>query len=136
MEKVTLSKACRIVVKESIQAYRRLKLLEGAGKGSSTKRCKRDLCDQKAIVPALVDKDGTTQTTVPKCLMPPAEEVPPILESEVAHAIRRMKPGTAPGPDGISADILRAGGSTLCSLLAKRFNHYLRLARIPDQGQA
>ncbi|VDO99400.1 unnamed protein product [Heligmosomoides polygyrus] len=121
--------------------------------GSSIKSCKRDLCDQKAIMSALMDKDGTTQTsrrameaivqefytdlfrsstTVPKCLMPPAEEVPPILESEVAHAIRRMKPGTAPGPDGISADLLRAGGSALCSLLAKHFNHYLRLGRIPD----
>ncbi|VDO19550.1 unnamed protein product [Heligmosomoides polygyrus] len=43
-----------------------------------------------------------------------------------------MKPGTAPGPDGISADLLRAGGSALCSLLAKHFNHYLRLGRIPD----
>ncbi|VDP43352.1 unnamed protein product [Heligmosomoides polygyrus] len=43
-----------------------------------------------------------------------------------------MKPGTAPGPDGISADLLRTGGSALCSLLAKHFNHYLRLGRIPD----
>ncbi|WKX91158.1 hypothetical protein Q1695_009751 [Nippostrongylus brasiliensis] len=43
-----------------------------------------------------------------------------------------MKPGTAPGPDGISADPLRAGGSALCSLLTKHFNHYLRLGRIPN----
>ncbi|WKY01731.1 hypothetical protein Q1695_015607 [Nippostrongylus brasiliensis] len=64
--------------------------------------------------------------------MPPAEEAPLILESEVAYAIRRMKPGTAPGPDGISADLFRVGGSALCSLLTKHFNHYLRLGRIPD----
>ncbi|VDO91627.1 unnamed protein product [Heligmosomoides polygyrus] len=32
LEKVTVMKACRIAVKESIQAYRRLKLLEAAGK--------------------------------------------------------------------------------------------------------
>ncbi|WKY17319.1 hypothetical protein Q1695_001710 [Nippostrongylus brasiliensis] len=56
--------------------------------------------------------------------MPPAEEAPPTLESEVAYAIRRMKPGTASGPDGISADLRRAGATALCSLL---FNHYLRL---------
>ncbi|WKX95573.1 hypothetical protein Q1695_012211 [Nippostrongylus brasiliensis] len=43
LEKVTISKACRLAVKESIQAYRRLKLLEAAQKGSSIKRCKRDL---------------------------------------------------------------------------------------------
>ncbi|WKX96245.1 hypothetical protein Q1695_012582 [Nippostrongylus brasiliensis] len=64
--------------------------------------------------------------------MPQAEEAPPILESEVAYAIRRMKPGPAPGPDGISAELLRAGGGTLCSLVAKHFNHYLRLGRIPS----
>ncbi|WKX95574.1 hypothetical protein Q1695_012212 [Nippostrongylus brasiliensis] len=84
---------------------------------------------------ALMDKDGVTQTSrraieavvqdfhtdlsrssipVAKCAMPPAEEAPPILELEVAYAIGRMKPGTAPGPDGISADLLRAGGSALC----------------------
>ncbi|WKY17320.1 hypothetical protein Q1695_001710 [Nippostrongylus brasiliensis] len=61
--------------------------------------------------------------------MPPAEEAPPTLESEVAYAIRRMKPGTASGPDGISADLRRAGATALCSLL---FNHYLRLGRIPN----
>ncbi|WKX88632.1 hypothetical protein Q1695_008343 [Nippostrongylus brasiliensis] len=149
LRKNTISKACRLAVKESIQAYRRLKLLEAAQKGSSIKRCKRDLCDQKAVMSALMDKDGVTQTSrraieavvqdfytdsfrssipVAKSVMPPAEEAAPILTSEVAYAIRRMKSGTAPGPDGISADLLRAGGSALCSLLTKHFNHYLRLA--------
>ncbi|WKX88631.1 hypothetical protein Q1695_008343 [Nippostrongylus brasiliensis] len=50
LRKNTISKACRLAVKESIQAYRRLKLLEAAQKGSSIKRCKRDLCDQKAVI--------------------------------------------------------------------------------------
>ncbi|WKY12022.1 hypothetical protein Q1695_003521 [Nippostrongylus brasiliensis] len=153
LERVTISKACRLAVKESIQAYGRLKLLEAAKKGSSIMRCKRDLCDQMAVMSALMDKDGVTQTSrraieavvqdfytdlfrssipVAKCVMPPAEEAPPILESEVAYAIRRMKPGTAPGPDGISADLLRAVGSALCSLLTKHFNHYIHLGRIPN----
>ncbi|WKY02509.1 hypothetical protein Q1695_016073 [Nippostrongylus brasiliensis] len=62
LERVTISKACRLAVKESIQAYRRLKLLEVAQKGSSIKRCERDLCDQKTVMTALMDKDGVTQT--------------------------------------------------------------------------
>ncbi|WKY12110.1 hypothetical protein Q1695_003579 [Nippostrongylus brasiliensis] len=95
LERVTISKACRLAVKESIQAYRRLKLLEAAQKGSSIKRCKRDICDQKAVMSALMDKDGVTQTSrraietvvqdfymdlfrssipVAKCVMTPAEE--------------------------------------------------------------
>ncbi|WKY06508.1 hypothetical protein Q1695_006583 [Nippostrongylus brasiliensis] len=113
LERVTISKACQLAVKESIQAYRRLKLLEAAQKGSSMKRCKRDLCGQKAVRSALMDKDGVTQTSrrtieaivqdfytdsfrssipVAKCVIPSIEEAPPILESEVAYAIRRMKP--------------------------------------------
>ncbi|WKX88630.1 hypothetical protein Q1695_008343 [Nippostrongylus brasiliensis] len=62
LRKNTISKACRLAVKESIQAYRRLKLLEAAQKGSSIKRCKRDLCDQKAVMSALMDKDGNMRT--------------------------------------------------------------------------
>ncbi|VDP03100.1 unnamed protein product [Heligmosomoides polygyrus] len=86
----------------------------------------------EAIVQEFYTDLFRSSITVPKCLMPPAEEVPPVLESEVAHAIRRMRPGTAPGPDGISAGLVRAGGSALFSILAKHFSHYLRLGRIPD----
>ncbi|WKY00653.1 hypothetical protein Q1695_015017 [Nippostrongylus brasiliensis] len=44
-----------------------------------------------------------------------------------------MKSGTAPGPDKISADLLRAGNHTLHSLLAAHMTSYLRKERIPDQ---
>ncbi|WKX88354.1 hypothetical protein Q1695_008195 [Nippostrongylus brasiliensis] len=54
--------------------------------------------------------------------MPPAEEEPPILESEVAYAIRRMKPGTAPGPDGFSADLLRAGDEFVIKLMGQHIS--------------
>ncbi|VDO19596.1 unnamed protein product [Heligmosomoides polygyrus] len=84
-----------------------------------------------------MDNDGTTQKsqrameaivqefytdlfrssiTVPKCLMPPAEEAPPILLFPEWEVLPQL---------------VRAGGS-VCSLLAKHFNHYLRLGWIPD----
>ncbi|WKY17321.1 hypothetical protein Q1695_001711 [Nippostrongylus brasiliensis] len=63
LKRVTIYKACRLAVKESIQADKRLKLLEAAQKGSSIERRKRDLCDQKAVMTALMDKDGVTQTS-------------------------------------------------------------------------
>ncbi|WKY11909.1 hypothetical protein Q1695_003464 [Nippostrongylus brasiliensis] len=90
-------------------------------------RCKRDLCDQKATMSALMDKDEVTQTSrraieaivqdfytdlfrssipVARSVIHPADEAPPILKSEVAYSIGRMKPRTAPGLDGISADAL------------------------------
>ncbi|KIH55033.1 hypothetical protein ANCDUO_14818 [Ancylostoma duodenale] len=58
---------------------------------------------------------------------------PPILESEVAQAIKNMKKGTAPGPDSIPADLLRAGNTAFYSVLAKHFNHYLENGMIPHQ---
>ncbi|KAK6730725.1 hypothetical protein RB195_007287 [Necator americanus] len=44
-----------------------------------------------------------------------------------------MKPGTAPGPDFISADFLRAGGHPLHVILAAHMTSYLQKERIPDQ---
>ncbi|KAK6749833.1 hypothetical protein RB195_002068 [Necator americanus] len=43
-------------------------------------------------------------------IIPTGEAPPRILPSEVRVAIKSMKPGTASGPDFISADFLRAGG--------------------------
>ncbi|KAK6744366.1 hypothetical protein RB195_011208 [Necator americanus] len=60
-------------------------------------------------------------------------EAPPrILLSEVRVAIKSMKPGTAPGPDFISADFLRAGGP-LHVILAAHMTSYLQKERIQDQ---
>ncbi|XGW09915.1 hypothetical protein V3C99_011857 [Haemonchus contortus] len=140
--------------KQSLREYRRTKLLKAAEARSSIRRCKRDLNDQKAVMSALLDKDGSVKTSrssmenivqdfytelfrsstfVPKCSMPPYEETPAILDSEVANAIRSMKKGTAPGLDNIPADLLRSGSTALHTLLAEHFNQYLRLKRIPQQ---
>uniref|UniRef100_A0A7I4YII4 Endo/exonuclease/phosphatase domain-containing protein n=1 Tax=Haemonchus contortus TaxID=6289 RepID=A0A7I4YII4_HAECO len=97
LEKVIVNKACRMAVKESLREYRRTKLLKAAEAKLSIKRCKRDLNDQKAMISALLDKDGSVKTSrssmenivqdfytelfrsstfVPKCSMPPYEEPP------------------------------------------------------------
>ncbi|KAK6736221.1 hypothetical protein RB195_019101 [Necator americanus] len=46
-----------------------------------------------------------------------------------------MKPGTAPGPDFISADFLRADGHPLHVVLAMHMTSYLQKERIPDQWE-
>ncbi|VDL66669.1 unnamed protein product [Nippostrongylus brasiliensis] len=64
----------------------------------------------------------------------PAGETPPrIPPSEVQAAIGSMKSGAAPGPDKISADLLRTGNHTLHSLLAAHMTSYLWKERVPDQ---
>ncbi|KAK6749451.1 hypothetical protein RB195_001826 [Necator americanus] len=49
-----------------------------------------------------------SSTSVSSPIISTGEAPPPILPSEVRDAIKSMKPGTAPGPDFISADFLRA----------------------------
>ncbi|VDO42878.1 unnamed protein product [Haemonchus placei] len=48
-----------MAVKQSLREYGRTKLLKAAEARSSIRRCKRDLSDQKAVMSALLDKDGS-----------------------------------------------------------------------------
>ncbi|KAK6762521.1 hypothetical protein RB195_023298 [Necator americanus] len=48
------------------------------------------------------------------------------------YAIKSMKPGTAPGPDFISAYFLGVGGHPLLVILAAHITSYLQKERIPD----
>ncbi|KAK6742495.1 hypothetical protein RB195_010014 [Necator americanus] len=66
-------------------------------------------------------------------IIPTGEAPPRILPSEVRVAIKSMKPDTAPGPDFISADFLRAGGHPLHVISAAHMTSYLQKERIPDQ---
>ncbi|KAE9412453.1 hypothetical protein Angca_001662, partial [Angiostrongylus cantonensis] len=64
----------------------------------------------------------------------PAGETPlGILPSEVRVAIESMKRGTAPGPDNVTADFLKAGVHNLHVLLADHMTAYLQKETIPDQ---
>ncbi|KAK6742262.1 hypothetical protein RB195_009867 [Necator americanus] len=74
-----------------------------------------------------------SSTPVSSPIIPTGEAPPRILPSEVRVAIKSMKPGTAPGPDFISADFLRAGGHPLHVILAAHMTSYLQKERIPDQ---
>ncbi|KAK6747824.1 hypothetical protein RB195_000798 [Necator americanus] len=74
-----------------------------------------------------------SSTPVSSPIIPSGETAPRILRSEVRVAIKSMKPGTAPGPDFISADFLRAGGHLLHVVLAAHMTSYLQRERIPDQ---
>ncbi|KAK6748747.1 hypothetical protein RB195_001397 [Necator americanus] len=74
-----------------------------------------------------------SSTPVSTPIIPTGEAPPRILPSEVRVAIKSMKPGTAPGPDFISADFLWAGGHPLHVILAAHMTSYLQKERIPDQ---
>ncbi|CAD6197841.1 unnamed protein product [Caenorhabditis auriculariae] len=151
---MTIEKACRIAVETSLANRRKNVLLLTAEKHQSIRKKKFELIDLTTVMTALKDKNGHLKTSrkemedltvdyytrlfqssvaVPRSATPPAEEEPPIIEEEVAHAIRRLKNGTAAGPDNISTEILKSGGDALNRLLAKRFSTYLKNNEIPEQ---
>ncbi|KAH6044453.1 hypothetical protein HBI67_247390 [Parastagonospora nodorum] len=59
-------------------------------------------------------------------------EMPPIIEKEVADAIRTASPLKAPGPDGIANRALQAGSRLLTPHLVRVFNRSLHLGYCPE----
>ncbi|EYC46025.1 hypothetical protein Y032_0411g969 [Ancylostoma ceylanicum] len=154
LEKITINKACRIAMKESLREHRRNKLLSAATQKGSLKRCQRELADYTTMTMCLKDKDGLPKTAstdieriatdfyttlyrsttmASRCSSLTEERPPPILTSEVRNAIYSLKKETIPGPDGITADLLRVEGYTMHKLLADHFNCYLEAGTIPNQ---
>ncbi|KAK6751184.1 hypothetical protein RB195_002886 [Necator americanus] len=133
---------------------RQKKILEVAQRRTSLKKCRRELCEYNIPLAALLSEDGTrtssrremeiiterfysnlfrSSTLVSSPIIPTGEAPSRILPSEVRVAIKSMKPGTAPGPDFISANFLRAGGHPLHVILAAHMTSYHQKERIPDQ---
>lgn len=61
------------------------------------------------------------------------EEVPPIMEEEVAFILKKLKSQKTPGPDNISNEVLKAGGNILIKELTGLFNLILEQEAIPQQ---
>ncbi|CAD6200263.1 unnamed protein product [Caenorhabditis auriculariae] len=154
LERLTIDKACRMAVQESLANRRRSALLQTAEKRQSLKKKKFELVDERTVMTALKDENGQLKTSrnemerltvdfytelfrsdvpVPRTPTPPPEDEPPILPEEVKYAIRKLKVGTAAGPDNISSELLKAGGDSLYRLLARHFSKYLSEASIPEQ---
>ena len=154
LERLVANATCRKALQEDLRKYRQTRMLEAAKRRASLKKCRRDLNDYRVPLTSLLNEDGTptssrhemesiakrfysnlfcSSTPVPKPHIPAGEKPPEILPSEVRAAINTMKAGTAPGPDHISADLLRAGGHRLHVILAAHLSSYLRKESIPDQ---
>ncbi|CAK1587710.1 unnamed protein product [Parnassius mnemosyne] len=60
-------------------------------------------------------------------------EIPPIDEIEILQAIKRLKLDKCPGPDKVTNEAIRYGGTLLAMPLAHLFNLILETATIPIQ---
>ena len=61
------------------------------------------------------------------------DEIPPILPSELTNTINKLKNKKAPGPDSITAEMLKASGSTMNHLLLDFFNNIINGNEIPAE---
>ena len=149
-----LCKLIRRKVIDDIHAYKQQRILKAAKERKSIKKCRRNLMLYRHKLSALRDEDGALVTSregmeeickkffskllasqkhvSPPTLPPSHEALPPILISEVRSAIHQMEDGKAPGKDGITAEVLKAGEFPLWRELSKRFNRYLELKKIPN----
>ncbi|KAE9414284.1 hypothetical protein Angca_010003, partial [Angiostrongylus cantonensis] len=59
--------------------------------------------------------------------------VPPVLPSEIRHAISSVKNRTAPGPERIRSEHLKNLPPVLVSTLARLFTRYLSECKVPTQ---
>ncbi|KAK6750217.1 hypothetical protein RB195_002296 [Necator americanus] len=154
IERLVAKTNCRKALQEDLLKYRQKKILEAAQRRTSLKKSRRDLREYNIPLTALLSEDGTrtssrremeiimerfysnlfrSSTPVSSPIIPTGEAPPRILPLEVRVAIKSMKPGTAPGPDFISADFLWADGHPLHVILAAHMTSYLQKERIPDQ---
>ncbi|KAK6754377.1 hypothetical protein RB195_013401 [Necator americanus] len=154
IERLVANTSCRKALQEDLLKYRQKKILEAAQRRTSLKKCRSDLREYNIPLAALLSDDRTrtcsrremeiiterfysnlfcSSTPVSSPNIPTGEAPPRILPSEVRVAIKSMKPGTAPGPDFISADFLRVSGHPLHVILAAHMTSYLQKERIPDQ---
>ena len=60
---------------------------------------------------------------------------PSVAVSEVARALRRARPGTSPGPDGLPVEVYRRFSSVFLLLLARVFQAILQEAFLPPHFQ-
>ena len=64
------------------------------------------------------------------------EDVPHILQEEVAEAIQSMKKGKAPGKDGVTIDIIKEAGEELYNLLASLFTKCIKYKDVPEDWKS
>ena len=53
------------------------------------------------------------------------EEFPPITQTEVANAVKQLKNLKSPGIDGITAELIKSGGTMMVKILVKLFNQVI-----------
>ena len=138
-------------MREDLRDYNTLKVKRAVESGKGIKKANNEQ-GRKVLIPSLKEQDGSITTdrerilercaefyenlckdTVHNITRTAAEEVPPIFDSKVEHAMKDMKNNKAPGEDQIVMEMLRAGGRVVRTKLKELFNQVLTKEEIPKE---
>lgn len=155
VEYVELSKVIRRKMREDFRNYKMNKLLKTLENRKSLTKCRKQLQQQIATMKSLKDKEGkkimkrrdmerrveeyyteifSSQKDVAlEDFAEEDEEIPKVIISEVRAAIKTLKNDKAPGPDGLTNEVLKSGDFTLCQVLANLFNECFKKREVPNQ---
>jgi ribonuclease HII len=151
IEYAKMCKDIRKMVKTDIRKYNMDAVEHAIAEGESIKKTRRHIEKGKPKITCLIDRNGKEiknqdeilerihefyedlYTSEQKIVVPdgPHEEVPEIKYWESNHALRHMKRGKAPGPDGILVDSLKEGGDIATKELAKLFTQCITEQKVP-----
>ena len=157
---VEYSLLCRLIrkkLKEDLENFKRQKELKAIQRKRSLKRCRREMLLYQQTAAALKNEKGhrvserngmeelcrhyytnlfASRVDVQRPSMCATRKEPlPVLISEVRHAIFQMKNGKAPGSDGITIELLKAGGHDLWKALAVKSVTIWRRKPFPEVGR-
>nr|ADI61810.1 endonuclease-reverse transcriptase [Bombyx mori] len=158
-EKVALNKKIRTLVRRDLRRYNTQRIndaieqnrgakvfVQPLGKSHLTKLTKKDgqiLASKPEILKELEDFYGGLYTSkATKPVSDPADvratlsrhysdELPQISVDEIGMALENLKNGKAPGEDGVTSELLKAGGLPVIRELQKLFNTVLFAGKTP-----
>ena len=138
-------------MREDIRVHNIMRVKEAIENSKGLKKATNSKEGYKVMIPLLKEEDGSLTSNRERILercaefyeklyndaaqniirANAAEEVPPILDSEIEKAMKEMK--EAPGEDQIMIEMLKAGGEVLKKKMKELFNEVIRTEIVPSK---
>ena len=151
-EKIEYSELCKTIrksMRDDTREHNTMQIREAIESERGLKKATNSREGCKVLIPSLKEQDGTVTTNRERILErcaefyenlykdaaqnivhKEAEEVPPILNSEIEHAMQKMKKRKAPREDQVVIEMLKAGGEIVKEKIRELFNIVIRREQV------